>query len=77
MTFEQLLAVLPAGFDTLSQEEQISALLGVMVAGYTAKKADEAKEAVRAEYEAKRKEVQDKANLELEAIQKAYGEKLA
>lgn len=77
MTFEQLLSVLPEGFDTLSQEKQISALLGVMVSGYQVKKLDEAKEAVRTEYEAKRKEVQDKANVELETLQKAYGERLA
>lgn len=77
MTFEQLLAVLPEGFDTLPQDAQIKALLGVMVSGYTAKKEAEAKEAVRAEYEAKRKEIQDKANLELEAVQKEYGERLA
>lgn len=77
MTFEQLLAVLPEGFDTLSKDTQIDALLGVMVAGYTAKKEAEAKEAVRAEYEAKRKEIQEKATIELEAVQKEYGERLA
>lgn len=77
MTFEQLLAVLPEGFDTLSKEAQIDALLGVMVGGYKAKKVQEAKDAIRAEYEAKRKEIQDKANAELEEVQKAYGEKLA
>jgi len=77
MTFEQLLAVLPEGFDTLKKDAQIDALLGVMVSGYKAKKEAEAKEAIRAEYEAKRKEIQDKADKEFEEVQKAYGGRLA
>ena len=77
MTFEQLLSQLPEGFDKLSETDQIASILVIMTTGYTAMKEAEAKAVIRAEYEAKRVAIQEKANKELEAVQKEYGIKLA